>query len=271
MDMTNETWTNAHDLALVYIALAYGTDYRLSESELGTITRYVSGWRDGAGESEVQEVVMEAMSVFLERPAEQEVVRSMKALRGTLSQDERRRALEEVVRIAEADGVLLSHEQSLISIIADEWDIRQTAESLLAATSATVEERPAWTLLHDLALIGVVVAHSTDNDLAEREIDVILERLGQWQPDLNEEEVRRVLREALAFYATEPGEEELRRSVRALRDALPMMQRLAVLDDLYQIAEADGSLIEAEQAMITSLARALEVNVRFNGQPDAQA
>ena len=37
MIKSNETWTRAHDLALVYVALAYGTDNTLSDEEVETI------------------------------------------------------------------------------------------------------------------------------------------------------------------------------------------------------------------------------------------
>jgi hypothetical protein len=34
----SDAWTTAHDLAIVYIALAYGTDHHLSDSELRVLT-----------------------------------------------------------------------------------------------------------------------------------------------------------------------------------------------------------------------------------------
>lgn len=270
MSQTDDIWTLAHDLALIYIALAYGTDCRLSNAELEVITKRLQGWREEFAREEVQEVVLEAMAIFLEGQAGKEVVRSMQSLKEALSREELRRVLEDIVRIAEADGVLLSNERGLISTLAEVWNLKATEQNLLTNLGAGTQEHPSWSLLHDIGLIYLVLAHSTDNELSKEEIDATLARLGDWQPELEEEAVREVLREALQFYATGPDEPALRKSVQVLRDALPMVQRLALLDDLFFIAEADGTFRQEEKEMIQSLAQAWNVSVRLNGQWGAE-
>ena len=111
MSSTRDSWTSAHDLALLYIALAYGTDYELSDRELDTIKQTLQRWRSDFPPDEVKEVVMEAFTVYLEEGAAEEVARCMERLNETLDEDERRRALEGVVGIAEADGVMLTSER----------------------------------------------------------------------------------------------------------------------------------------------------------------
>ena len=71
------------------------------------------------------------------------------------------------------------------------------------------------------------------------------------------------MREALTYYASEPDEASLSNSVRAIRDALPPIQRLALIDDLVYIARADGTVNEHEKAMVESLAEAWGVDVRL--------
>jgi uncharacterized tellurite resistance protein B-like protein len=93
----------------------------------------------------------------------------------------------------------------------------------------------------------------------------MLERLQEWQPDLGQEEIRDVLRNALQVYGEE-GERLVQESVETLKRALPDVQRLAVLDDLHCIAKVDGDLSDAEHDLITSLAKAWDVNVRMNGR-----
>lgn len=266
MSKTNETWTKAHDLALIYLALAYGTDAELSDSELDSIIRSLKGWRREFEMEQVHEVVMEAMAVYLEGDAEAEISRSLQALGLSLSQEERHRALEEVMRIAEADGVVLSTERSLIQVIAHTWEIKAAGDRLLKGSDVSVEKRPSWTLMHDLALIYIVVAHSTDNDLSEAEIGAVVGRLNEWQPELGADEVRGVVHEALTFYSDGPDGEALQASVRAIKDVLPPIQRLAVLDDLVYIAEVDGSFKPEEKAMIGALSQAWDISVRLNGQ-----
>ncbi len=269
MKKTKDSWTVTHDLALIYVALAYGTDSKLSDEELNTITARLQGWSEGAGMEEVQEVVLEAIAVFLQEDAREEIQQSMRLLKETLSEAERRRALEEIVQVAMADGVLLRSERSLISALASVWEVKATGDLLLQASAAQAEHRAGWTLLHDIALVYVIVAHAPDNELSSKEIGAILERSRDWQPDLEEEEVRRIVREALQFYSESPEQEELQKSVWALRDSLPVMQRLALLNDLVYISEADGAFDEQEKSMIHSLSRAWNLHVRFNGTVDA--
>ena len=262
MIKSNETWTRAHDLALVYVALAYGTDHTLSEEEIESIISTLQKWGQGLTREAVQEIVMEAMSIYLEENASIEVTRTIRRLSKELSEDDRKKALEDVVQIAEADGVLLSSETSLITSLAEIWGLKATGQTLLEQTTATLAEAPAWSLLHDMSLICVVLAHSTDNHLSVSEIGAILERLRQWQPDLDAESLENVVREALAFYSSQPDQEALAASLRAIKKALPPIQRIAFLDDLVYIAKTDGAINEHDREMIQTLSNAWGVEVR---------
>ena len=268
MQTEKDSWTHTHDLALIYIALAYGTDHQLADAELDRITAALQRRRDSTGEKEAQEIVIETMAVYLggEERMEAEVMRSMQTLKAALSPEERRRVLEEVVRIAEADGVMLRSEQSLIRMLAEVWEVKPAAGRLLERSTVPFEDLPDWSLLHDISLVYLVLAHATDNELSDDEIEVIIERLQEWQPDLAEEDVREVLRGALQVYADEPDEDTLGASVSAIREGLPVVQRLAVLDDLIHIAEADGTVNEYEEEMISTLSQAWGITVRLNGK-----
>lgn len=265
-DARRDAWTRAHDLALVYVALAYGTDSELSDTELATITDALSSWREEFSVDEVQEVVMEAVTVYLETDSETEVRDSVRSLRRELSVEERRKALEDIVRIAEADGIMLVSERSLIRALAVEWGLKADGESLLRKSDVTSEEGDDWTLLHDVGLVYLVVAHSTDNELSDAEIRALLGRLTDWREGMTEDEARIIARVALERYASGPDTELLQKVVLSIRQNLPVIQRLAVLDDLVFIAEADGSINENEAVMIGTLAKAWGLGVRLNGQ-----
>lgn len=263
MDEVKKAWSQAHDLALIFIALAYGTDEDLTPEELATITDILQEWREGLPADGAQDIVMEAVAVFMDDRVE--VARSIEALRTDLSADQRRQALADVVRIAEADGVLLGAEQDLIKRLATAWDLRDMGRTLLEASGARHQDVPGWTYLHDIALMYVILAHSTDSQLSDSEITAMVERLRDWQPELSEEEVRQVLRRALGYYADEPGQEALQHSVESLRHQLSTVHRLVLLDDLAYIAGADGAINELEEEMLAHLAQAWEVNIRLNG------
>ncbi len=267
MEETESSWTSTHDLALIYVALAYGTDHDLTDDEVVAITNALKEWVVIPGEAHVQEIVMEAATAFLEGDAAQEISRAIDALRNSLDASQQRRALTDVIRIAEADGVLLEREQGLISRVADAWSLRRLSQELLEDSTAAVQGRGEdWGLVHELAFLFLVVAHATNNELTEQEIDVILERLQEWQPDLSPDEAREVVRSSLQVYAEGEQEKLIRESMTTLKNALPDVQRLAVLDDLHCVARADGDLTDNERDLITSLARAWDVNVRMNGR-----
>lgn len=260
----DDSWTYKHDLALILVALAYGTDHQLSDGELETITETLDEWEQ-LGDAPAREVALEALVVYGEgHAAVTDVIESMRALCAVLDQEARVEVLEQVVALAEADGLLLNSERSLIATLADVWELKAQAHGLIEESSVDEEEKPDWSLLHDIALVSVVLAHSTDGDLSDPEIAAILERLNEWQPELEQEEVRRVLREALSFYSDEPAQQALYDSVAAIKEIMPVVQRLSILDDLSYIAEADGIVNEHEEEMLQSLAKAWDIHIRLN-------
>ncbi len=269
MSINRDTWTRSHDLALVYVALAFGTDADLTDEELRAILGRIGYWRSYFPLEEVQVVIMEALTVFMEENAEAEVLRSIETLSSILSEEERRRALEDIIHIAGADGIILKSERSLINFLARTWNLKPLSQDLLEASNSVVEEAPDWSIMHDLSLVYVTMAHSTDNELSRPEIDAIISRLGDWHEELTEEEVREIIRSTLALYAKGPDEEVLRQSVTSIRELLPIVQRLAALDDLFYIAEADGKVNEHEQSMLTTLANAWGLAIRMNGRDPA--
>lgn len=264
---TDDTWTATHDLALIYIALAYGTDQDLSDIELETITDALQGWPLVPTQGDAQEVVIEATAAFIESDSREEVRRSIRRLREDLSDTERRRALKDVVRIAEADGVMLEREQGLIGTLAEAWSLKQLSEDLLDASTAIRQDADDdWGLINELAFVYLLIGHSTDEDLNEKEIDTILQRMQEWQPDLTREGAQSILRRTMRLYNEGPIDTLIQECIETLRSALPDVQRLAVLDDINCIARVDGDLTDAERDLIQLFARAWDLNVRLNGR-----
>ena len=165
----------------------------------------------------------------------------------------------------------MNRERSLIAILASEWDIKATETSLLERTPAQLEKRPDWSLMHDLCLLYLVVAHSPDNKLSDPEIHAIIECLNEWQPDLEEDEIRSVMRETLQAYAQVPEAGELHLAIQSIKDAFPIVQRLAVLNDLIYIALIDGDLNKHAASILSTLSQAWELDVQIDGPPQALA
>jgi uncharacterized tellurite resistance protein B-like protein len=261
MSKWEDQWTLAHDIALLFVALAYGTDRKLDDEEVDTITHLLRTWRPDASDESIRSIIVEAMSILVDAPAPDRVQQSIDALGRELSERELSQVLEHVNRIAKADGILLQREEDLLGTIAEAWSLRG-----LEAPGAAEGD---WDLIRQMSLIYVVVAHSTDAELSTQEIATIIDRVRQWDASLNEEEARDILREVIAFYAQEPDQDVLGQTIMTIKNSLEPMRRLILLDDLYQIAHADGAFKENERNMITSLADAWGVSIRLNGDQSA--
>ncbi len=260
---TEPAWTPAHDLALIFIALAFGTDAELTDHEIDHVTDAISRWRPEAPEESVREIVLEALATFEHDSTGDEVVRAIETLADRLEVPSRKRALEDVMRIAEADGLLLTSERSLISVIAARWDLRSMESDLLRRSTAEVDDRPVWSLLHDIGLLAIAVAHGSTGSLSGGEIDKMVERLRGWRMDLDDDDVRDIIRSAIGAYRDGELRDEIHRSAQSVKERLPHAMRLIVLHDIIAVAEADGQMNEAERDMIGSLAQAWQLGVRF--------
>lgn len=264
MQSSQDTWTQSHDLALIFIALAYGTDKQLEDSEITSLTDAIKRWRPEDNDQDVRVIVMEAIAVFLEGDADEEVARSIRSIKNSLSLDQRRDALKDAVRVAEADGILTHAETSMIAVIADIWEVQATKERLMEESTAELEENPAWSLLHDIAFLYIVLAHGSNNKLDPVEIEAMIKRLSAWQPDLSEEELNSILREALQYYSQGLDKEDVDESASSIMDRFGRAQRMGVLTDLEYIATVDGEMNKMELDMIELLAQVWKVDVRLD-------
>lgn len=109
-------------------------------------------------------------------------------------------------------------------------------------------------LLHDLALLYLSLAHGTDDDLAPSESRAMAINLRRWQPDKDPALIDHVIREATLSYLNRANTTRVEDAVRTLREALPEVTRSAILSDMLEIAKADGKIIPAEGGFIREIA-----------------
>lgn len=116
-------WGDAHDLALIYLGLAHGTDDELSRTEIHAMVHTLAKWLPEIERDEILETLRVAMERYAEGPREILVEQAVERLGLTLDSDQRRRALADLVRIANADGIFLDTEEDLIVHLQTEWKI----------------------------------------------------------------------------------------------------------------------------------------------------
>ena len=262
--MVDSTWTPAHDIALLYMAAAYGTDRDLSPEESESVQTALIPWAAGY-DLQVRPTLIEGVTRLTEAENPDAVLdQSIKRLSDDLSADHHSDILEGLVSIAEADGVLLQREQGLIAHVAAAWGHKALGDTLLDNATAEFENAADdWSLIHELAFLFIALAHAGDNELNSDEIGMMRKRLRPWNPDLDDEAVEDVIRTALQVYA-EADESVIQQVVQTLKQALPDVQRLAVLDDVYCMARADGPVTNAEESLIDTLGTAWDVQVRLS-------
>lgn len=110
------------------------------------------------------------------------------------------------------------------------------------------------TLLHDLALLYLGLAHGADADLDPSETRAIAAKLRRWQPDKDPALIDHVIREATLTYLNGTNQSRLHDAVEVLRDALSENLRVRILNDLADIARADGEIVNQEQVFIDQIA-----------------
>ncbi len=110
------------------------------------------------------------------------------------------------------------------------------------------------TVLHDLALLYLGLAHGADDELDPSETTEIEAKLRQWQPHKDPALIHHVLREATLSYMNEHGEKRLKEAVDVLGRQLPERLRIAILRDLEDIAQADRQVTEGEEHFINRVA-----------------
>jgi uncharacterized tellurite resistance protein B-like protein len=116
-------WSVAHDLALVYLGLAHGADDELSRSEVNVMLRTLKVWLPSMEDDCILDVLREAMERYASGSREALVESAVTGLRDGLTADQRRKALADLIRIANADGVFLDDEEDLIIRLQREWGV----------------------------------------------------------------------------------------------------------------------------------------------------
>ncbi len=109
-DLPTTSRKNVQDLALIFIALAYGADSELTDTEVESLTAAIGRWRPDDEPDDIREVVIGALAVFEEDQIGDEVMSAIESLDKELDLESKQRALEDTMLIAEADGLLLSSE-----------------------------------------------------------------------------------------------------------------------------------------------------------------
>lgn len=262
MAMTNR---DREDIATMCLAAAMTLDGYLSDSEMMRIEEILRRLEARTEDRlfhnrSFHTVVADALNRMTGdgAPVASIIKKTAERLNTRLSAEQKSMVLADLRDVARADGIILQEERTFIEDLAKLWGV--DSPGALAADGGSVASSANWSALHDLALIYLVLAHGTDNELSRNEVQVMLRKLREWQPGVSENTIREVLRDAMDRYAHGPDQKQVRRSIRNVRDAMPEEQRAAALNDLIQIANADGVFLDDEEDLINDLVAEWDVD-----------
>lgn len=118
-----------------------------------------------------------------------------------------------------------------------------------------MSDRESWSELHHLAYVYAAVA-SSDGSISNEELEIFCQRLHDWNPDIEREELMPIVMTAVSALGEDQGsvvQRQLALSVEIVAGALDEDGRAAALDDVLAIAGADGSLQPGEGELLLSI------------------
>lgn len=255
-----------HELALLYLAVAYGADDDLTDEELGLVVDKLHDHEPALDLEVIRDLAAEALEDVMQRPLVDEVVsESLDQLDGLLAEGRREDVLDDLAVIARADEVVKHAERKILRSVERRWQL-EIGEEYLPRLLVEIPER-GWTLLHDLALLYLAIAEEGDQELSAEEVDQILSRLELWHADLNRKRAAELLEEAGERLLATDRAEAVESSLSVLYDALDEGLLRHILYDLKQVAFADGVYDEAEANTIGHVMRAWDMALGDMSEP----
>ncbi len=169
-----------------------------------------------------------------------------------------REFLHDLVSLALHDDWYAHEEGRFISAVARRWTLHPADEERVHLWSVMDSQTSEgdWTPIHDLATVYIALAHRSDDDLSQTELDAIARKLGEWLPAAIPGEVTTIVSDALRAYADDDAIQLVRDAVARLKVRVPPHQRAAIFADLEYIARADDIVLVEEMAIIAELASA---------------
>lgn len=116
-----------------------------------------------------------------------------------------------------------------------------------------IEGQSGLALLHDLALLYLGLAQGADDELDPDETKEVAACLRRWQPDKDPALIDHVIRDVSLSFEEEATTEEVRAAVESLGESLSQELRQEILDDLSEIARADGLVLQQEKDFVEQI------------------
>jgi uncharacterized tellurite resistance protein B-like protein len=124
IDLPDDLHGAVHDLALVYLFMALGTDGTPGDAEQAAATEQLAHWQPGLRQDALQNLVQNAVRTLQSDPNNRHLTEAIAAIKKGLPLAPQRRAvLSAVMHIAQADGQLRKDELDFFLKLASELEL----------------------------------------------------------------------------------------------------------------------------------------------------
>ena len=117
-----------HDLALLYLGLAYGADGELNEAETREIAGKLREWQPDKDPKLIDHVLREATLSYMNGASDERLVEVVVSLKDLLDDEVRTSILSDLNDIAMADGAVDPNESRFVDHLAEMWDVNNGGE-----------------------------------------------------------------------------------------------------------------------------------------------
>lgn len=111
------------ELTLIYLTLAYETDQELGEDEMEAITARIGEWIPDADERDVDDIVHEAMTTYVQETEHRIYVEAVEAVGRAVPERQQQALLADLRYVAEVDGDICDTERRVIRDLARAWGL----------------------------------------------------------------------------------------------------------------------------------------------------
>ena len=118
------SWTEAHDLALIYLSCMHGTDDQIDPTEMDAARVLIARHLEVDDEARVSRVIDDALLMYVGDSGEEMLVASVLSLGATFDADQRIGVLRDLADLVAADGMVYPSEIQFIAQLAEQWDIK---------------------------------------------------------------------------------------------------------------------------------------------------
>ena len=115
-------------------------------------------------------------------------------------------------------------------------------------------------MIRDIALLALHLAHATDDDLSQSEVEEMSASLQHWRREETDPTVPAAIKSSLETYVQAGAEEAVEAAIGRVQKGLSPADRAVLLADLTAIALADGTMLDAEVAFLDRLGAAWEIS-----------